>query len=138
MNHKLGRLLRPGMGAYFTVMALFCAATLLAGTYWLAAGECVATLTVFAAFTISRNNRDRRLRKYIQSASNTLESMGKGESPFPAFLVRLADGGIIWTNHRFSELTGVSDTMVETQLEEMRSAWQEEKEDLPFVMPTEE
>jgi c-di-AMP phosphodiesterase-like protein len=100
-------------------MALFCAATLLAGNYWLAAGECVATLIVFAAFTISRNNRDRRLRKYIQSASNTLESMGNGESPFPAFLVRLGDGGIIWTNNRFSELTGVADTMVEPQMEEI-------------------
>ena len=119
MNNRMKRLLRPGMGVYFAVMALFCAVTLLAGHYWLAAGECVATLIVFAAYTISRNNRDRQLRKFIQASPNTLESMGKGESPFPAFLVRLADGGIIWTNHRFSELTGVSDTMVETQLEEI-------------------
>ena len=29
MNRKLGRLLRPGMGAYFFVMAAFCAAALL-------------------------------------------------------------------------------------------------------------
>ena len=29
VNHKLGRLLRPGVGVYFTVMAVFCAATLL-------------------------------------------------------------------------------------------------------------
>ena len=119
MNNRMKRLLRPGMGVYFAVMALFCAVTLLAGHYWLAAGECVATLIVFAAYTISRNNRDRQLRKFIQASPNTLESLGKGESPFPAFLVRLADGGIIWTNHRFSELTGVSDTMVETQLEEI-------------------
>ena len=119
MNHKLGRLLRPGMGIYFSVMALFCAVTLLAGQYWLAVGECAVTLVVFAGYMINRNNRDRQIRKYIQSASNTLESIGKGESPFPAFLVRLGDGGIIWTNHRFSELTGIADTMVETQLEEI-------------------
>ena len=119
MNNKLGRMLRPGMGVYFTVMALFCAVTLLAGQYWLAAGECAATLLVFAGYMISRNNRDRQIRKLIQSASNTLESMGKGESPFPAFLVRLGDGGIIWTNRQFSELTGVADTMVEPQLEEI-------------------
>ena len=119
MNNKLKRLLRPGMGVYFTVMALFCAVTLLAGHYWLAAGECVATLIVFAGYTISRNNRDRQLRKFIQSSPDTLESIGKGDSPFPAVLVRLGDGGIIWTNRQFSELTGVSDTMVETQLEEI-------------------
>ena len=119
MNHKLGRMLRPGMGLYFSVMALFCAVTLLAGQYWLAAGECAVTLLVFTGFMINRNNRDRQIKKYLQSASNTLEFLGKGDSPFPAFLVRLGDGGIIWTNNRFSELTGISDTMVETQLEEI-------------------
>ena len=119
MNHKLGKLLRPGMGVYFAVMALFCAATLVAGHYWLAAGESAVTLLVFAGYRISRNRRDRQIRRYIQSASNTLESMGKGESPFPALLVRLGDGGIIWTNSRFSELTGVADTMVEPQLDEI-------------------
>ena len=30
MKRKLGRLLRPGMGVYFGVMALFCATALLA------------------------------------------------------------------------------------------------------------
>ena len=119
MNKKLTRLLRPGMGVYFSAMALFCAVTLLAGQYWLAAGECVVTLLVFTVYMISRNNRDRQIRKYIQSASNTLESMGNGDSPFPAFLVRLGDGGIIWTNRRFSELTGMTDTLVEPQLEEL-------------------
>ena len=119
MNKKLTRLLRPGMGVYFSAMALFCAVTLLAGQYWLAAGECVVTLLVFTGYMISRNNRDRQIRKYIQSASNTLESMGNGDSPFPAFLVRLGDGGIIWTNRRFSELTGMTDTLVEPQLEEL-------------------
>ena len=119
MNHKIGRLLRPGMGVYFAVMALFCAAALVAGEYWLAVGESAVTLLVFAGYMINRNNRDRQIRKYIQSASNTLESLGKGDCPFPAVLVRLGDGGIIWTNSRFSEITGISDTMIEPQLEEV-------------------
>ena len=37
MKRKLGRLLRPGMGVYFGVMALFCATALAAQQYWLAA-----------------------------------------------------------------------------------------------------
>ena len=119
MDNKLGRLLRPGMGIYFVVMACFCGATLLAGHYWLAAAESAVTLLVFAGYMLSRKQRDRQLLKYIQSASNTLESLGKGESPFPAVLVRLGDGGIIWANARFSELTGVADTMIEPQLEEV-------------------
>ena len=119
MNNKLGRLLRPGMGVYFMVMASFCAATLLAGNYWLAAAQSVVTLMVFTGYMLSRKYRDKKLLKYIQSASNTLESMGKGDCPFPAVLVRLGDGGIVWANHKFSELTGVADTMIEPQLEEV-------------------
>ena len=119
MNKRLGKLLRPGVGVYFVVMALFCAATLLAGQYWLAAGESAVTLAVFAVYMVNRNRRDRKIQRYVQSASNTLESLSKGECPFPAVLVRLGDGGIVWTNSRFSELTGIADTMIEPQLEEV-------------------
>ena len=116
---KLNRLLRPGMGMYFVVMATFCAAALIAGEYWLSAAEAVVTLLVFLVYMLSRKSRDYKIRKYVESASNTLESLGRGESPFPAVLVRLGDGGIIWTNSRFSELTGIADTMMEQQLEEV-------------------
>ncbi len=119
MTNKLNKLFRPGMGMYFVVMAVFCTAALLAGEYWLASGEAVVTLLVFLVYMVSRKRRDRKIREYIQSASNTLEALGKGESPFPAVLVRLGDGGIIWTNARFSELTGIADTMMEQQLEEV-------------------
>ncbi len=119
MTNKLNRLFRPGMGIYFVVMALFCAAALLVGEYWLAAGEAVVTLLVFLVYLFSRKRRDRNIQEYIQSAANTLEALGKGECPFPAVLVRLGDGGIIWTNARFSELTGIADTMMEQQLEEV-------------------
>ncbi len=119
MNKKLGRLLRPGVGVYFAVMAVFCAAALLAGEYWLAAGESAVTLAVFAVYTINRNRRDRQIQRYLQTASNTLEALSKGECPFPAMLVRLGDGGIVWTNRSFSELTGIADTMIEPQLEEI-------------------
>ena len=94
MDNKLGRLLRPGMGIYFVVMACFCGATLLAGHYWLAAAESAVTLLVFAGYMLSRKQRDRQLLKYIQSASNTLESLGKGESPFPAVLVGWVTGAL--------------------------------------------
>ena len=119
MNRKLGRLLRPGMGMYFFVMAAFCATALLDGHYWMAAAETSVTLLMFMLYLVNRNRRDRRLQQYIQTASNTLEATSQGESPLPAVLVRLGDGGIIWANHRFSELTGYADTMIEQQLEEV-------------------
>ena len=119
MNRKLGRLLRPGMGIYFFVMAAFCAAALLEGQYWLAAAETSVTLLVFMLYIVNRNRRDRQIQQYIQTASNTLEATSQGESPLPAVLTRLGDGGIIWANHRFSELTGYADTMMEQQLDEV-------------------
>ena len=126
MNRKLSRLLRPGMGAYFFVMAAFCAATLLEGNYLLAAAEAAVTLLVFMLYITNRNRRDRQIQQFIQEASNTLESSAQGESPLPAVLVRLGDGGIIWANQHFSELTGYADTMMEQQLEEVLPAFSTE------------
>ena len=68
---------------------------------------------------MNRNRRDRQIQRYIQTVSNTLEATSQGESPLPAVLIRLGDGVIIWANHRFSELTGYADTMMEQQLEEV-------------------
>ena len=119
MNRKLGKLLRPGMGMYFLVMGAFCAATLIVGEYWLAAVESAVTLVIFLLYVAHRNYRDRRIQRYIQSAENTLEATSRGESPLPAVLARLGDGGIIWANHRFSELTGYANTMAEQTLEEV-------------------
>ena len=119
MNRKLGRLLRPGMGAYFFVMAAFCAATLLEGSFLLAAAEASVTLLVFMLYITNRNRRDRQIQEYIQKAANTLEATSQGESPLPAVLARLGDGGIVWANHRFSEITGYADTMMEQRLEEV-------------------
>ena len=119
VNRKLGRLLRPGMGVYFVVLAAFCAAALVLRQYWLAVGESAATLLVFLLFSVNRSRRDRKIRKYLQTVPNTLESIGQGECPFPAVLVRLGDGGIIWTNHRFGEITGLSDTLSDRRLEDV-------------------
>ena len=111
------------MGVYFAIMAAFCAVTLLEEHYWLAAVETSVTLLVFILYVMSRSRRDRQIQQYIQTASNTLEATSQGESPLPAVLIRLGDGGIIWANHRFSELTGYADTMMEQQLDEVLPAF---------------
>ena len=116
MNKKLGRLLRPSRSVYFALMALFCAASLAAGQYWLAAAEAIITLLSFALFVSNKKRRDHQIRQYIQSASNTLEALGQGRTPFPATMVRLGDGGIVWSNHRFSDITGIGDSMMEQNL----------------------
>ena len=119
MKKRLGRLLRPGMGVCFIIMGAFCIATLIQGNYWLAAGESAVTLVSFLIYVLDRRYRDRKLRQYLQNAPDTLEATGRGESPLPAVLVRLGDGGIVWTNRRFAELTGISDSLSEHDLEDV-------------------
>ena len=119
MNKKLGRLLRPSRSIYFVLLAVFCAASMVAKQYWLAALETAVTLIAFALFVANKKRRDQQLRQYVQSAPNTLEALGHGRSPLPAALVRLADGSIVWSNHRFSDITGIGESMMEQNLEDV-------------------
>ena len=119
MNRKLGRLLRPGMGMYFLVLAVFCIAALVRRHYLLAAVESAITLVVFGLYIMDRRRRERDLKAYVQSEDNTLESVSKGDSPFPTVMCRLNDGGIVWANRQFCALTGFNDVMMEQSLEDM-------------------
>ena len=119
MRKRLGKLLHPGMGVYFFIMAAFCAAALLAEQYWLAALETTVTILIFMLYVAGRRQRELQIQQYLQTVSGSLEATSQGESPLPAVLVRLADGGIVWANHGFSELTGYADSMMEQQLEDL-------------------
>ena len=116
MNKKLGRLLNPGMGLYFWVMLSFCLAALLLGQFFLAAVEGIVVLLLFGSYLIFRKSRHRQLLRFIEEMPNTLESVSRGQSPFPTAVIRLADGGIVWANDQFAGITGFSDTMAEQQL----------------------
>ena len=70
MNRKMDRLLKPGMGVYFFVMAAFCAAALLEGHYWMAAVETTVTLVVFVLYVMNRNRRGRQLQQQKVRRSN--------------------------------------------------------------------
>ena len=116
MNRKLGRLLKPGLGLYFWVMLSFCLASLLLGQLFLAAVEGIVILLLFGSYMIFRKARNRQLLRFLQDSPNTLESVSHGESPFPTVVIRLADGGIVWSNEQFATMTGFSDTLIEQQL----------------------
>ena len=119
MNKKLKWLLQPGMGMYFAVMAVFCAGALLAGSYWLAGAEAAVALAMFILYRMQRERRNKEIQEYIRSASNTLESVSQGSTPFPMAMARLGDGGIVWANRQFCEITGFSDVMMEQDLDDV-------------------
>ena len=119
LQNKLNRLLRPHMGAYFGTMSVFCVVAMLMEQYWLGAAMAAAAVVLFMLYNVDRNFRRKRLLRYLQKEENSLESSGQGEAPFPAVMVRLGDGGIVWTNQNFVRMTGFNDTMVEYNLQDL-------------------
>ncbi len=119
MNKHLDRILRPGMGPYFAVMAMFCAAAFLRNHPVLGGVETAITLILFVAYLIDRNHRKRELQQYIQSVTDSMDGVSHGDSPFPLVLARLGDGGIVWANRQFCAMTGFDDKMMEQDLKDV-------------------
>ena len=119
MDQKLRKLLRPSRGIYIFVLVGFCAAALVMEQYILAGVEAAVTLLVIGGHTLSKNYRNRKIQQFLQSCPQTLEGISKGDSPFPAVLISLGDGRILWTNQRFAAITGLRDSLMEPGLEEV-------------------
>ena len=119
MNRKLGRLLEPGMEAYFFVMLLFAFAALVAGNGYLALAELAATGILFAVYYFRKVHRRRELEAFIQSATNTLGNTDGGRTPFPMALVRMGDGALIWANDPFVGISGFRERMYEQKITDL-------------------
>ena len=119
MDKKLLRLFRPSRTIYYVLMLTFCLGSFVTGQYLLGAAELVATGAAFFVHMSHQNASNRKIRQYLQRASDTLESSGQGASPFPAVLVQLGDGSVVWCNNQFTQLTGVTMGAVNRQLEDV-------------------
>ena len=119
MKNKLNRLLRPHMGMYFTVIAIFGGLTMLLEQYWLGVSMLFAATLLYALYNVDRIYRRRRLLQYLEQESNSLESSGRGEAPFPAVMVRLGDGAIVWSNQLFGRIIGGDDNMKNYDLKDL-------------------
>ena len=82
-------------------------------------GAVPATGAAFFVHLSHQQASNRRIRQYLQRATDTLESTGQGASPFPAVLVQLGDESVVWCNGKFTELTGVTVTSVNHQLQDV-------------------
>ena len=98
MKRKLNRILRPGMGMYFVAMLAFSLVALLLDHPTVAAAEALITAALYTGYVLLRKLRHRSLVHYLEKFHETVESAGKGKSPFPTVVVRLSDGSIVWAN----------------------------------------
>ncbi|MBP3478672.1 MAG: DHH family phosphoesterase [Oscillospiraceae bacterium] len=116
MNKKLGRLFWPGLWVYFTVMAGFAIAAALMEQYILAGVEGALTILVLGYYLFCRTKRHRTIGHYVRTTFNSYEAANGADTPFPMALIRLGDGCIIWTNDRFSSITGYQESYLEQSL----------------------
>ena len=119
MNKKLGQLLHPGMGFFFSVMALFCVFTAVTGHKGLAIFESLLTAATVTYYVMRKQHRRRMLQQYLQSIPGAIESVSHGQCPFPMAVVRLLDGGVVWANDKFYNLTGFTDSMLVRKIQEI-------------------
>ena len=113
VKKRTNRLLRPGLGVYFVVMIGFCLMALLADQPLLAGIEIAVTAALYTSYLLMRKLRHRELLRFLEKSVETVESTGKGKSPFPAVVIRLSDSSIVWANDQFAKITGFSDLMTE-------------------------
>ena len=127
LKNKLTQLLRPHMGVYFGVMGVFSGVAMLMEQYWLGATMAAAASLMFALHNLDRTYRRKQLQRYLQQEETTLEASSRGEAPFPAVMVRLGDGGIVWANQGFCRMTEFNDTMKEHDIQnlipDLRTDW---------------
>ena len=119
MNKKLGRLLRPNMGWYITVMLLFAVAAAVFGDYWLAGLELLITAGVFVLYMSNRSRRKKRLQEFVQKYLDENTGIQGAKSPFPVLVLRLEDNGIVYANDTFRKIAGFQDNLSERTLEEV-------------------
>ena len=113
MDKKLGRLLKPDMGVYFVLLFIFTVTTALHGQYALAAVELGVLAVAVVIYLVLRADRRRQLKAFLEKATDAQSGVQGQRPPFPMVSVRLSDGGIIFANDRFVQLTGFNDTMGE-------------------------
>lgn len=116
LEKKIEKLLNPSAGLYFLVLLCFGIAAALLGQYILAGVELAITLVMFVVYLLFRNHRRNQLQAFIQDAVEKNDGIRGAVSPFPMAVLRLADGGIIYTNDSFIQLTGFRDVLVERNI----------------------
>jgi len=113
LNKKIGRLIRPNMGVYFVLLFIFAIVSAYLQQYLLAGIELGVLLIGLVLYLVLRINRKKQLKQFLDKATDVQSGVQGQRPPFPMLAVRLSDGGIVFANDRFVNLTGFHDVMSE-------------------------
>ena len=119
MNKKLKRHLRQNTGYFYFILLAFAIATAVMQNYILALVEGSVTLILFIGYLIARNRRRKDLQLYLQTATDSMNTLEGATSPLPVVVIRLEDSGIVFANELFTQISGYKDGFRQHLLQEM-------------------
>jgi len=121
MNKKLSRLIQPGMRLYFIVIVLFAISAALVDLY-LAGAYLVVGLILYIYSKIMIHRRRVALADYVAELSYSVETAqndNMSNMPMPVVIFRLDTEEVIWSNKRFSEMTGTGEKLFEVNISDL-------------------
>ena len=116
MNKKLGRLLWPSVGSFFTLLVLFAGAAIYVGEYILAIVEFSVVALVLVIYLIHRSRRRREIQRFLHKSLDQVTSLDGSHPPFPMVTLRLEDHTIVYASDAFAKLTGFRDIVREKRI----------------------
>ena len=105
MNKKLGWILKPRYSIFFVALMGFSAAALFMGQYLLAGVELAVSALLLTLVLLFKARNRASLQAYLNNALNETQDLN-AQPTFPMLAFRLADGGIIFRNDLFSQISG--------------------------------
>lgn len=119
MNKKLKRHLKQNTGYFYIILLTFAIAAAVMQNYILALAEGTVTLILFIGHLIARNRRQKDLQLYLQTVTDSMNTIEGAASPLPVVVIRLEDSGIVYANELFAEISGYKDNFRQHLLQEL-------------------
>ena len=97
-----------GVRIYFIVIAVFAAASLMRGDFYVGVLELLILAVLGIHFMLSKKEKQRQITTYIEDLTFHLDNATRDTMlhfPLPMLMMSLS-GTIIWYNRRFLEITG--------------------------------
>jgi len=117
MSKKLPRFLQPNVRLYFLLLIVLAISTFFFSGYGIIlAGAQVGVIILAAVYLrYATRKRAQKLFNYLESISESMDLTVR-DTPLPVLLYNSETGVIIWSNDRFTSLTGLDESFFERNI----------------------